>query len=165
MNARNLLASMLAVALLGVGIAQAAPAVGTAKARGDYRPGALGTTRDPGYGSTYARRAPGYRSYNAPVAAVPRPMIAQAPAEGRRFSYAPSAAGTATTVPCPEASVVPQAGRRYSHAPEATVAPTPTVAAPRAYSGGSSFNRAPARSGSKPLWALPKTDPRKFNAR
>jgi hypothetical protein len=169
MNARKLFASMLAVAVLGVSIAQAAPAIGTAKARGDYRPGAYSAQRSSGYRSAFARRAPVYRSHSAPVVASPSPMVAQAPAEGRRFSYAPST-GAVTTNPCPPVATVPQASRRYSYAPEATVAPAPTVASaptvtPRAYTGGSSYYRAPSRSSSTPLWALPKTDARKFNAR
>jgi hypothetical protein len=165
MNARNLFASTLAFAVLGIGMVQAAPAIGTAKARGDYRPGAYRTQRDSGYRSTYVRNAPVYRNYSAPVFVAQRPIVAQAPAEGRRFSYAPSAAGAVTTTPCPQSTVVPPAGRRYSYAPEATKAPAPTVAAPRAYSGGSTACRAPAGSSTKPLWALPTTDPRKFNSR
>lgn len=169
MLARNLMASSLALLLLGATVADARPAIGTAKARGDYRPGAYSVQRDSGYRSTYARRAPAYRSYAAPVivgapATAPAPAVAQAPTEARRFSYAPAAGAAVTATPCPPAVTAPEAGRRYSYAPaEASAAPVTT--APRAYSGGPSYSPRRSASPSRGLWSLPKTDPRKFNSR
>ena len=164
MNARNLFTTLFAAALLGASTAQAWAAVGTAKARGDYRPGAYKVQRDSGNRTTYARRAPVYRSTTAPVVASPTPMVAQAPAEGRRFSYAPATNDAVAGTPCPSTATVPQDGRRYSYAP-AEASASPTVSAPRVYGGGSGYSRSRSSSGPKGLWALPKTDPRKFNSR
>ncbi len=151
MNAQKLLATFLALVFVGAGVAQAGPAVGTPKARGDF--GAYGATR------SYARSGSANRYYapapvvvNAPAAA-PETQVAQAPAEGQRFSIAPSADAAATTDPCPQTAAAPEAGRRYSYAPEAA------ETAPRTY-----VSRARTRVESAPLWSLPKTDPRKFNS-
>ena len=86
MNVRKTLALSLVLAMTAISAAQAAP--GTSKARGVYNnfgweSGGVGRTR-----STYSYRAPAMTS--APVVqSAPAPMMAQAPAEDRRFSYAP----------------------------------------------------------------------------
>jgi hypothetical protein len=171
MNARFAVTSLFAIVVVGLSALQAAAAVGTAKARGDFSSWQANTpTR------SVARSRPAPRYFRAPVQTAPAivaapvqpletaaPQVAQAPTTGQRFSYAPApaTAAPAATTPCPELAVAPQAGRRYSYAPQATVAPA--TSAP-AYASGPVYSRAP-RVSSTPLWALPKTDARKFNAR
>lgn len=165
MNARTLFASFLALATLGVSVAAAGPTIGTAKARGDYR----------GWNATQSQRSvarsrPAYQ-YRAPAMqsapmivqspATPAPLLAQAPVESRRFSYAPSPENDAVAgSPCAPSAAAPQDGRRYSYDPSES-ADAPTVSAPRAYSGNSGYTR--SRSNTVERWSLPKTDPRKFN--
>jgi ribonuclease E len=133
------------VAMIAASVAAAAP-IGTAKARGDYRPfwqSQLAPVRVASRG--YARRATTSAvAVEAPVAApAAQPQVAQAPAEGRRFSYepaqAPAAAAPATTMPMTAAP---------------TTAPAPRYYAPRVHCSSSrtTLDR----------WALPKTDPRKY---
>lgn len=172
MNARNLFASLLALLLIGASFAEARPAVGTAKARGVYNGFSA-----PRSGRSMARSRPTYRYrfstpaapsapmiVRAPAAAATTPQVAQAPAEGRRYSYAPATGGAVTTSSCPMATV-PQAGRRYSYAPaETTVAPAPSYA-PRAYSSRPSYSGRSRGGPTNPNFPLLKTDPRKYNTR
>ncbi len=169
MNARKVFLAVLAISLVGPSVGQAGQALGTAKARGDFRPYSQAQQS----ASRGVRRSqPAYR-YSAPRSApvivetpvirdVPGPVVAQAPvAEARRFSQAPiaeqEAAATSTNKPCPQATATAapsSSGRRYSYAP----APTSSGNYSRSYSGNS------GRS-STPTWSLPKTDSRKFNNR
>lgn len=169
MNVRKVFLLVLAISLVGPSVGHAGQALGTAKARGDFRPysqAQQSVTR------SVRRSQPAYR-YSAPRSApvivespivrdVPGPVVAQAPvAEARRFSQAPAAeqeaAATSDNKPCPQttATAAPSSsGRRYSYAP----APASSDNYNRSYSSNS------GRS-STPTWSLPKTDPRKFNSR
>jgi hypothetical protein len=173
MNARNLVASLLALLVLGANFAEARPAVGTAKARGVYnefsapRSGRSMARSRPSYRYRYSTPAPPSAPMivQAPAAAPTTPQVAQAPAEGRRYSYAPAAGGAVTTSPCPMTSAVPEAGRRYSYAPaETSVAPAPTYA-PRVYSSRPSYSGRSRGGSTNPNFPLLKTDPRKYNTR
>ena len=168
MNARRILTLFVVLAVTAASMAQAGPGVGTNKARGIYSGGGWTSQGVARSQAGYRYRAPA-TYYQAPaVQAAPAPMVAQAPADGRRFSYSPSAAAT-SSVPCPQGQVTASApavdgARRFSYepAPEATVAPA-TAPATRAYSSRPSYL---GRSGGRPAverWALPKTDLRKFN--
>ena len=168
MNARKVFLLILAISLVGPSFGQAGEALGTAKARGDFRPysqAQQSATR------SVRRSQPAYR-YSAPRSApvivespvireVPGPIVAQAPvAEARRFSQAPAAEKDATATsnqPCPQTSATAapsSSGRRYSYAP----APASSGNYSRSFSGNSGRSSAPT-------WSLPKTDPRKFNSR
>jgi hypothetical protein len=173
MNARNFVTAGLAFIVLAAGVAQARQPIGTAKARGDYS--GYSATRSQrgmaGSRSTYRYRAPTRRTapmiVAAPVTPAPAAVVAQAPVESRRFSYAPApaveAAAPATTSPCVPSAAAPSAARRYSYAPATG---TSVSRVPRAYYGGSRYSRGGGgRSHATDLWALPKTDPRKYNSR
>jgi hypothetical protein len=160
MNATRIFSSAIILGMLGASLAQAAP---PAKARGDYRPN-FGRIQSSSSWSGTRYRAPVVRS--APVIASPAPtIVAQAPTEIRRFSYAPQApaATSAPTVvnPCPPVTTV-ESGRRFSYAPAPAVEPVPVV---RSYQPA--YNRPAYRSGGggRDLWALPKTDARKYSSR
>lgn len=169
MNARKVFLLVLAISLVGPSVGQAGQALGTAKARGDFRP--YGQAQQ-SVSRSVRRSQPAYR-YSAPrsapvivespvISAVPGPVVAQAPVtEARRFSHAPAAekeaAATSSKKPCPQttATVAPSSsGRRYSYAPATE------------YSG-SSVRRYAGNSGrsSRPAWSLQKTDPGKYNTR
>lgn len=167
MNAKLMFHSLLAFGLLGAAVAQAGPVIGTAKASGDYG-SSFGQSR------TYSSRArSGYR-YSAPLVrtappaqyqqAHPPVAVAQAPAEGRRFSYQPAPAATAAptaSAPCgAKATTAPETGRRYSYQPEPSVESAP---AQQPSYGQSEVNRSHS-SGGRDLWLLPKTDPRKYSS-
>lgn len=168
MNAKLMIHSLLALGLLGAAVAQAGPVIGTAKARGDYSSDA-GQSRSYSararsgyrYSSPMVRTAPPaqYRSVNPPVA------VAQAPVEGRRYSYQPApaaAAAQSASTPCGvTTTAAPETGRRYSYQPEPSVQSTPAHQPSYGHSG---VNRSPSRGG-RELWALPKTDPRKYSSR
>ena len=172
MNVRKTLILSFVFALAAVSAAQAGPTIGTAKARGDYR-GWNATQSQRSVARSrpaYQYRAPAMQSSpmiaRAPAAVSPAPQVAQAPVASRRFSYAPATdneagAGVVTGSQCGQTAVAPKSGRRFSYSPEPSVAPA--VSAPRAFSGGSGYS--PSRRGSATVdrWALPKTDPRKFN--
>lgn len=159
----------VAIALLAPSLGQAGQTLGTAKARGDFRPFAEANRST---ARSVTRSRPVYR-YSAPQSAsaivrsapvireVPGPVVAQAPTTdaARRFSQAPAGetGSVSTAKPCPERAPVasqPSSGRRYSYAP----APASSGNFSRSYSSNS------GRS-STPTWALPKTDSRKFNSR
>jgi hypothetical protein len=155
MKARKILALSSLIVLAMVSAAAAAP--GTNKARGNYSSGGWESGGGPAR-HRYTQRAPA--TYQAPlVRAVETPQVAQAPVEARRFSYAPS--GQVVTNPCPPVTV--DTGRRYSYAPSTTVV-APQASAPRTYSSQPHYSTG-SRSGSVDRWALPKTDPRKYNGR
>jgi hypothetical protein len=159
MNSRRIAMLSLVIGSLAAGTAMAGPVIGTAKARGDFGSFGRETQQVTRSRPVYSYRAPA--TYSAPaVQTAPAPMVAQAPEAGRRYSYAPSVTGS----PCPQAQApAVDSARRYSYAPtEATVAPamepsTRTYNARPSYSGGSRGRSTVDR------WALPKTDPRKFN--
>ena len=164
MNARRILALSSLIVLSMITAAAAAP--GTNKARGIYNAGGW----ESGGGSAqhrYTQRAPA--TYRAPIVrSVETPQVAQAPVEARRFSYAPSAqavtnapSAQAVTNPCSPVTV--DTGRRYSYAPS-TPAVVPQASAPRMYYSQPHYSTG-SRSGSVDRWALPKTDPRKYNGR
>jgi hypothetical protein len=165
MNAK-FTALLVAMTLFTPMLAQAGEAIGPAKARGDYRGFYQSQTQR---GRSVTRSRPAYR-YGTPRSTpviVQAPVIreeegaviAQAPVEARRFSQAPAADGgaVANSKPCPESAPVasqPNSGRRYSYAPATQYSGNPV----RSYSGNVSRR-------SQPAWALPKTDPGKYNSR
>jgi hypothetical protein len=170
MKSRSLITLSIFMGALTAGSAAAAPLVGTAKARGDYRPGAWRQSSS-GYARSYSYRAPA--RYSAPVVqSAPAPMVAHAPDEGRRFSYAPSAAasnpcgfghGQAQAAPAPV-----NENRRFSYAP----APEPAAAAgpvardyyqPRYRYSRPSYSSGGRSQGPVNRAILPKTHPRKFS--
>lgn len=126
---------------------------------------------------TVTRSRPTYR-YSAPrsapvivrsapaIRAEEGAVIAQAPVEARRFSQAPTAENqpkvTSSGNPCHGTSIASapsQSGRRYSYAPGSSAPAMGYSGSPaRSYSGN-------VGRSSQPLWSLPKTDSRKFNAR
>lgn len=169
MNARKVFLLVLAISLVGPSVGQAGQAVGTAKARGDFR---SYSQAQQSVARSVRRSQPAYR-YSAPRSApvivespvirdVPGPLVAQAPvAEARRFSESPAAeteaAATSSNEPCPQTSAIAapsSSGRRYSYAP----APASSGNYSRSFSGNSGQS-------STPSWSLPKTDSRKFNSR
>jgi hypothetical protein len=162
MNARKTIAVFAVLVLTSVESASAA--VNNMNSRGQFVP--MGSNQVAARRS-YSRPSYSGSVYRAPaVVATPAPMIATAPTEGRRFSYAPA---PATAAPCPNATAtVPttDGARRFSYAPtpESTVAPAPATSQ-RVYStrpsySGSSDNRSTAQR-----FPLLKTDPRKYNTR
>jgi hypothetical protein len=157
MNARGILGLSTLIVLTMVAAAAAAP--GTNKARGVYNRGGWESGGGPAR-HRYTQRAPA-TIYHAPIVrSLEAPQVAQAPAEGRRFSYAPS--GQVVASPCPPVTV--DNGRRYSYAPS-TPAVTPPSTAPRTYYSQPIYSSGRPSSGHRDLWALPKTDPRKYNSR
>jgi hypothetical protein len=167
MNARKNLTLTLVMLLTAVSTAMAAP--GTNKARGIYNRGGWESGGSVARSqSSYSYQAP--TTYSAPVVqASPAPMVAQAPAEGRRFSYSPSTSAVNST-PCPQgqahnATVAPPvpSDRRFSYAPSAEVT-APAVPSTGTYNSRPSYS---VGGGSRSVdrWALPKTDPRKYNSR
>jgi len=167
MNAK-LTALFVALTLIAPSFAEAGQPLGTAKARGDYRPY---WQSQQSVARPVRRSRPAYRYYaptgesavvrSAPVIReVPSAdAIAQAPVEARRFSQAPASENGAvsTAKPCPESAGVasqPSSGRRYSYAPAPQYSGNPV----QRYSGNG------GRS-SQPAWALPKTAPGKYSTR
>jgi hypothetical protein len=158
MNATRILSAALLLGALGASLAHAAPAVGTAKARGDY--GANFGTAPSSSGWSRTHYVAPTRSAPAVVAPAPT-AVAQAPQEVRRFSYAPQApAATSAPTPCPPATQA-VSGRRYSYAPAPAVESAPVV---RSYQPAYRSSRR-STGGHRDLWALPKTDPRKYSSR
>lgn len=130
------------------GTAVAGNVIGTEKARGHF--GGNGWTQmhagrrhanDGQRAVRYASRPVVVQSTIAAPVAAPT-AVAQAPAEGRRFSYAPTTGAAASQ---PAATVPP-------------VAVQSTVMQP-------SYYHAPTRHHSADKWALQKTDPRKYSSR
>ena len=162
MNARKTIAVFAVLALASVEFASAA--VNNMNSRGQFVP--MGSNQVAARRS-YSRPSYSGRVYRAPtVIAMPAPMIATAPTEGRRFSYAPSPVATA---PCPNATAtVPttDGARRFSYAPapKSTVAPAPTTA-PRVYSTRPSYSGRSQSRSTVGQFPLLKTDPRKYNTR
>jgi hypothetical protein len=157
MNARRIF-GMASLIVLTIVSAAAAAGPGTNKSRGIYNRGGWesvgGAARQ-----RYVQRAPA--TYYAPIVRpTEAPQVAQAPVEGRRFSYAPSS--QAVTSPCPPTAV--DSGRRYSYAPS-TPAIAPQTSAPRMYYSQPSYRSGRGGSGYRGLWELPKADPRKYNSR
>ena len=191
MNARIYLASFFVVVVLGVGITEAKPIIGTAKARGDYRGwnASQSTQSIRRSRSTHPFRSPAIQSSptiaQSPAAVSPAPQVAQAqtaqvaqaPTESRRFSYAPATdpatrAGVVGDGSSASTNVPPQGDRRFSYAPtESAVTPTgatpvlcaPLTTAPRVHSSNLGSSRSCRGTTSLDRWALPKTDSRKFN--
>ena len=169
MYAKNLLSTLMALGLIGISTAQAGPVIGTAKARGDYSPN-WGQSRSYSSrgGSSYRYAMPAVRT--APPAqyrqAAPPAEVAQATTEGRRYSYQPTVpAAPSASAPCVAvAPADPDPTRRYSYEPAPTAEPAPAQAhrQPSYGYGGVSSSRS---RGGRDLWALPKTDPRKYSSR
>jgi hypothetical protein len=163
-NVRKTLALSVLVLLTAVSAAAAAP--GTNKARGIYNTGGWESGGSARARSSYSYRAPA--TYSAPVVrAAEAPQIAQTPEEGRRFSYAPSGS-VATGNPClpvQAPTTTFDSGRRYSYAPGEESSVAPSVAPSRTYYSGPSHSAGRGTRGNIDLWALPKTDPRKYNSR
>ena len=139
--------SLILSAVIGsmvAGTAMAGNVIGTEKARGHF--GGYGWTQlhEGRHHVDRGHRAVRYQAQpmvvqSAPAAAAAQ--VVQAPAEGRRFSYAPSTDGAAS-------------------APAVTVAPSsaPAVIVQPSYSRST-------RRGHVDKWALQKTDPRKYSSR
>jgi hypothetical protein len=167
MNSRKIAMLSLVIGTLAAGTAMAGSVIGTAKARGDFGSFGRETQQVTRYRPAYSYRAPA--TYSAPaVQTAPAPMVAQAPEAGRRFSYAP-ATPSVTGSPCPQAQTPASApavesARRYSYAPtaESTVAPAMEPSA-RTYGARPSYSGGGRGRSTVDRWALPKTDPRKFN--
>ena len=158
MNAK-FTALFVAITLLAPSLSHAGQPIGTAKARGDFRPYSQAQRSD---ARSVTRSRPAYR-YSAPVVReVPSAAIAQAPVEERRFSQAPAAensqpAAATSAKPCSERASVasqPSSGRRYSYAPAPQYSGNPV----RRYSGNVGHS-------SRPTWSLPKTDAGKYSTR
>jgi hypothetical protein len=156
MNASKLMALFVAISVMAPSFAEAGQPLGPPKARGDFRPY---WEANRSVARSITRSRPVYRysaPQSAPVIVRSAPVIheeegaiiAQAPVEARRFSQAPAAENAPAVQPAPTTS---SAGRRYSYAPS-------TGSPMRSYSGN-------VGRSSQPTWSLPKTDPRKFNAR
>jgi len=168
MYAKKLLSTLVALGLIGVSVAQAGPVIGTAKARGDY--GA-----NWGQSRSYSSRSRSSYRYAAPIVRTGQPaqyrqmapsaVVAQAPVEGRRYSYKPTVDTESASAPCAAAApAASQQTRRYSYqpSPRADVAPIQVYRQPNY--GHDSANSSRNRGG-RELWALPKTDPRKYSSR
>jgi hypothetical protein len=166
MNAK-FTALFVALILVVPSLAQAGQPLGTAKARGDYRPyweAQQSVNRSvrrsrPAYRNTVPQAAPVIVRSAPVVRGEEGAVIAQAPVEARRFSQAPANENSAvtTTKPCPESAAVtsqPSSGRRYSYAPAPQYSDNPV----RRYSGN-------VGRSSQPAWALPKTSPGKYSTR
>ncbi|MBA3482332.1 MAG: hypothetical protein H0T51_11000 [Pirellulales bacterium] len=164
MNARKTFALSLLVLFTTVTAASAAP--GTNKARGEYNRGGWESGGSARARSSYSYRAPA--TYQAPIVeSAEVPQVAQTPAEGRRFSYEPSDT-VASGTPCPQANAQAPAvdsDRRYSYAPTTQATVAPSVSSPSTYYSRPSYSTGNRSAGNVDLWALPKTDPRKFNSR
>jgi hypothetical protein len=162
MNARKTLAVFAVLVLTSVEFASAA--VNNVNSRGQFVP--MGSNQMAARRS-YARPSYSGRVYRAPaVVATPAPMVATAPTEGRRFSYAPAPAAAA---PCPSATATApttDGARRFSYAPalDATVTPAPAVA-PRVNSTRPSYSGRSSSRSTLEQWQLPKTDSRKYLSR
>ncbi len=172
MNARKSFTLFFALAMTAASAVEARPTVGTNKANGIYTGNGWTSQRvaqsRPSY--RYRAPAPSYRYRTPAVQVAPAPMVAQAPIEGRRFSYAPAPSAT-SSVPCPPGQATASAAavngaRRFSYAPapEATVAPAP-ASAPRVYSRRPSYSGRSGSGSTVPRFPLLKTDPRKYNTR
>lgn len=172
MNARKFFSLVVVLTFSAIAAAPAGAAVGTNKARGIYSGGgwtSMSSGVRTGGRRRYREPATGY-VYRAPAARfTPGPMVATAPTEGRRFSYAPAPAPAATSVPCVNgrvAAVTPApTARRFSYAPAPEVTAAPRTAAPRAHYGRPSYSGRSGSGSSIPRFPLPKTDPRKYNTR
>jgi hypothetical protein len=165
MNSRRIAILSLVFGSLAASTALAGPVIGTAKARGNFGSFGRETQHVTRSRPVYGYRAPA--TYSAPaVQMAPAPMVAQAPEEARRFSYAP-ATPSVTGSPCPQATASAPAidsARRYSYAPttESTAAPA-VEPSTRAYNARPSYSGGSRGRSTIDRWALPKTDPRKFN--
>jgi hypothetical protein len=162
MNARKTIAVFAVLVLTSVEFASAA--VNNMNSRGQFVP--MGSNQVAARRS-YSRPSYSGRVYQAPaIVTSPAPMVATAPTEGRRFSYAPV---PAVAAPCPnDAATVPttDGARRFSYAPapDSTVAPAPTTT-PRVYSTQPSYSGRSASRSTGSQFPLLKTDPRKYNTR
>ena len=175
MNARKTIALFALFGLMIGGSATAA--VNNMTSRGGFVPmrskqAASRSTASRGfaYRAPAARSQPAYR-YSAPVMqTAPAPMVAQAPEEGRRFSYSPSAPA-ATGVPCPPVAApattaTVESARRYSYAPTTESAVGPAVQpAPRTYYSRPSYSGGSRSRSTGSNFPLLKTDPRKYSTR
>ncbi len=139
--------SLILSAVIGSMIASAAMAgnvIGTEKARGHI--GGYGWTQlhEGRHHVNRGSQAVRYQSQPMVVQSAPSTaptQVAQAPAEGRRFSYAPS---TDSAASAPPASIAP------SGAPTRSMQPT--------------YSRS-THQGHVDKWALQKTDSRKYSSR
>jgi len=162
MNARKTIALFAVLALTSLEFASAA--VNNMNSRGQFVP--MGSNQAAARRS-YSRPAYSARRYRAPaVIATPAPMVATAPAEGRRFSYAPAPTASAPCHNATAAAPTTDGARRFSYAPapEPTVAPAP-MTAPRVYSTRPSYSGRSNGGSTNPQFPLLKTDPGKYNAR
>jgi hypothetical protein len=162
-NARKTLALSVLVLLTTVSAAAAAP--GTNKARGIYNTGGWESTGSGRARSSYSYRAPA--TYSAPVVrAAEAPQVAQAPVEARRVSYAPSGAAVSGNpcLPVQAPATTVDNGRRYSYAPQVESTVPPSVSS-STYHSQSSYSARSGSGGDVDRWAMPKTDPRKYNGR
>ena len=173
MNSRKVisLSAMFALTLIGA-MGTATAAVNNMTASGGFRPMNSGSwsggrSRSANYHRAYAYRAP---ATVRPQIASSATQVAQAPSEGRRFSYAPST-GQAVSSGCgaavaPSTATVTESARRFSYAPTTDGAVQAAPMAP-SYSSPSHGRRgmSSSRSATPELWSLPKTDPRKFGSR
>ena len=164
MNARKTIAVFAVLALASVEFASAA--VNNVNSRGQFVP--MGSNQVAARRS-YSRPSYSGSVYRAPtIVTAPAPMVATAPTDVRRFSYAPATTVTSSS-PCSQVPVTASAPatdgtRRFSYAPtlEATVAPAPT-AAPRVHSTRPSYSGRSRSGSTNSQFPLLKTDPRKYS--
>jgi hypothetical protein len=166
MNARKTIALFALFGLMLGGSATAA--VNNMTSRGGFVPmGSKQAVSRSTASRGYAYRAPAARS--TPTVAYSQPsVVAQAPPEGRRFSYAPSTdqqvGGPCAAANAPSTAADPNRRFSYEPAPASTVQSAPSTPV---YSAPAHYSRGPSRSGraAVELWQLPKTDPRKYGGR
>lgn len=156
MNASKVLALSALFGLMFTAAASAA--VNNVTSSGHYVP--MGTAQ--AATRSFSRQtfhAPSVRM--SPIYSPTQPSaVAQASEAGRRFSYAPAPQVSATCNGTSAADAQVSVARRFSYAP--TVAPVeqPT---PRSYFSRPSYSHGNRNRANVERWALPKTDPRKFN--
>jgi hypothetical protein len=163
MYLKMLLVGMAVVGLNVPATALAQKSAGGVVGEARLHPGTWGSQSS---SRSFARSRPMYRS-TAPVIVRTEQApsaVAQAPAEQRRFSYEPSRQAEAVT-PCPPATTstrpapatAQRSGRAFSY--------EPSMSSDTGQPAVRSYSAPRMRSSRTPLYLLPKTDPRKYNAR
>ena len=164
MNVRRVfyLATVSALTSLG-SLAPANAAVNNTTASGGFRPMSAGQQTVASSHGSGVRRA-----YHAPTnyqpSIAPQTEVAQTPAEGRRFSYAPSTSAVPGN-PCgavnpPSTARQADSNRRFSYEPNSPVESAPL--APTYHSQPRYSRSAASRPAKVEPWQMQKTDPRKY---
>lgn len=90
--------------------------------------------------------------------------VAQAPTEERRFSYEPSQEANAAT-PCPPVSASTQPAPATAQRSTRAFSYEPSAGTDTGQPAVRSYSAPRTRSSRTPLYLLPKSDPRRYNAR